>query len=95
LWATVANNGRVAAFIKKKEQLDLFDQACFESFDRNPEAFDASVRQFHANALKVWAKCAFRLFDELEPDTAALFALTFVDNATTFDWTFSCNCANS
>jgi len=88
-------SGASPTVIEKKNQLNFFDQAGFESFNRNPEAFDASVRQFHADALKIRTKCAFRLFDELKPNPAALFALTFVNNATTFDWAFSCNCANS
>lgn len=81
--------------LENAKKSDFFDQTGFQRFDGNPKALDAAVRKFHADALKIGAERALRLFDKLKTDPAAFLALTFVNDATSFDRTFSCDCANS
>ena len=74
---------------------DFLDEAGLQRLHGHPKALDAAVRELHADALKIRAKRAFRLFDELETDAPALLALTFVDDAAALDGTLAGDCANS
>ena len=78
-----------------RSRLDFFDETGFERFHGNPKALDAAVRELHADALKIGTERAFRLFNELETDTSALFALTFVDDAASLDRALPGDGANS
>ncbi len=78
-----------------RRRLDFFDETGLERLDGNPETLDATVRELHADALKVRTERALRLLDELKTDTSALLALTFVNDAAPFNRTLACNCANS
>lgn len=79
----------------ERNRLRLLDKTGFERFYRNPNAFDAAVRHFRANALQIRFEGALGLFDELEADTAALLALTFVNDFASRCRTFACNCTNT
>lgn len=76
-------------------ELDLLDETGFEGLDGDPKTLDATVRKLYADALKVRTEGALRLLNELETDPAALLALTFVNDTTSFDRTLTCDCANS
>ena len=90
-----------SAFADERERrrlsrkLDFFDETGLERLDGNPEALDAAVRKLHADALKIRAERALSLLDELETDTSAFLALTFVNDAATLDRALTCDCANS
>lgn len=78
-----------------RRRLDFFDETGLERLDGNPEALDATVRELHADTLKIRTERALRLLDELETDPSALLALTFVNDAASFYRTLACDCANS
>lgn len=79
----------------RRSGLNFFDETSLEGFHGNPKALDATVRKFHADALKIRTERALRLLNELKTDTSAFLALTFVDDAATLNRTLACNCANS
>ncbi len=71
------------------------NQTCLDGLYRYPHALDAAIGQAHPDPLKIGAEHAFVGLHKLKSNTAALFALTLVDDFTTGVGSFSCNCADS
>ena len=71
-------------------KLRLFDETSLDGFYADPFALDCAVCHANANALHIGLECALCLLDELQTDTAALFALTFVNDSAAFNWTLAC-----
>ena len=66
-------------------RLGLGDEAGLEGLDRNPLALHRAVRLEDADALDVRLERALGLLHELEADTAALLALTAVNDSAALD----------
>ena len=75
--------------------LGLFDQARLDGLGADPQTLNRTAGSAYAYALDIRLECALVLLDELKTDTAALLALTFVDNLTAFYRTFAGDCAYS
>lgn len=78
-----------------EKQLSLGDKTGLEGLCGHPHALDLPGRQFHTDALDIRLEYALGLLHELETDTAALLALTFVNDAAAFDWALAGDGANA
>ena len=84
-----------APFLCCESALGLFDQARLDGLGADPQTLNRTAGSAYAYALDIRLECALVLLDELKTDTAALLALTFVDNLTAFYRTFAGDCAYS
>lgn len=71
------------------------DQASFDGLNGNPEALDAAVGEFDADALQVGAELTLGDLGHVRADTAALLSDTFAVNDTPSGGTFSSDGTNS
>ena len=86
---------KCAPFFCCESALGLFDQARLDGLGADPQTLNRTAGSAYAYALDIRLECALVLLDELKTDTAALLALTFVDNLTAFYRTFAGDCAYS
>ena len=75
--------------------LGLLDEAGFDGLDRDPEAFDGAVGEFHADALQVRTELALRDARHVRADAAAFFSDTFAVDVVALGGTFASDSADS
>ncbi len=75
--------------------LGFVDLAGFDRLDTDPHTLDFAAWEFDAYALYVGTEATLGVFNQAGTDTAALFGKTFTDDASAFNGSLACDCANS
>ena len=77
--------------LANRKSLRLFDQARLDCLCADPLTLYCAACRTYADALHIGFESALCLLYELQTDTAALFALTFMDDGATLYRTLACN----
>lgn len=76
-------------------RLGFLNQACFDRFYADPQAFYLTRREAHFDALQIRTELALSGFCYVRTDATALLALTLTVDDAAGCRSFTCDCANS